>query len=185
MSTNTRPDTRGARRTSADNVSRPNAAAAAPRAPRWGVPGSLLTATAGLGVSIYLTVAHYTATVTLACPQTATVNCEKVTTSPQSQFLGMPVAVLGVAYFAVMLALCSPPAWRHPAAAVRWVRVLGALCGVGFVAWLVYAELFVIDAICLWCTSVHALTLVLFSVIALATAADVQGTDTGARQPPR
>jgi uncharacterized membrane protein len=139
------------------------------------VLGSLLTAAAGLGVSIYLTVAHYTTAVTLACPQTATVNCEKVTTSAQSSFLGAPVAVLGAVYFAAMLALCIPQAWRHPA--TRWIRVLGALGGIGFVAWLVYAELFVINAICLWCTSVHVLTLVLFSVIVLATASGTQEAD--------
>ena len=39
---------------------------------------------AGLGVSIYLTIAHFNTSVTLACPATSTVNCEKVTTSPQS-----------------------------------------------------------------------------------------------------
>ncbi len=139
--------------------------------------GSLLTAAAGLGVSIYLTIAHYTTTIALACPQTATVNCEKVTTSAQSAFLGAPVAVLGVAYFGVMLALCSPVAWRHPAAAVRWVRALGVLCGVGFVAWLVYAELFVIDAICLWCTSVHVLALILFAVVILATASATESAN--------
>lgn len=144
-------------------------------APRWAVFGSLLTAAAGLGVSTYLTVAHYTTTVTLACPQSATVNCEKVTTSAQSAFLGVPVAVLGTAYFAVMLLLCLPAAWRArddgPLRLLRWVRPLAALGGVGFVAWLVYAELFVINAICLWCTTVHVLAFALFALIALGTAA--------------
>lgn len=148
------------------------------RAPRWAVFGSLLTAAAGLGVSIYLTVAHYTATVALACPQTATVNCEKVTSSPESMFLGMPVAVLGAGYFLVMLLLCLPAAWRVTGPgllrALRWLRPLAALGGVGFVAWLVYAELFVINAICLWCTTVHVLAFVLFGIIALGTAAAVE-----------
>jgi uncharacterized membrane protein len=148
------------------------------RAPRWAVFGSLLTATAGLGVSIYLTVVHYTATVTLACPQTTTVNCEKVTSSPESMFLGLPVAVLGVGYFLAMLLLCSPAAWRvtgpGPLRALRWLRPLAALGGVGFVAWLVYAELFVINAICLWCTAVHVLAFVLFGIVALGTAAAVE-----------
>ena len=132
---------------------------------------SALTAAAGLAISIYLTVAHYTAAVTLACPQTATVNCEKVTSSAQSVFLGIPVAVLGLAFFTAMLALCSPWAWNSIRPALRWIRVLAAVAGVAFVAWLVYAELFVIDAICLWCTSVHALALLLFSLTALGTAA--------------
>jgi uncharacterized membrane protein len=141
------------------------------RAPRWASLGSLATTLAGLGVSAYLTVAHYTTTVTLACPQSATVNCEKVTTSPQSQFLGIPVAVLGLAFFAVMSLLCTPAAWRAASPLSNRIRLLMSLTGVGFVAWLVYAELFVINAICLWCTSVHALTLLLFALTALGTAA--------------
>jgi uncharacterized membrane protein len=45
-----------------------------------------------------------------------------------------------------------------------------AAAGVAFVLYLVFAELFLIDAICLWCTVVHALALGLFGVVVLATA---------------
>jgi uncharacterized membrane protein len=146
----------------------------APATPRWALIAAPLTAAAGLAVSIYLTIAHYTTTVTLACPQSATINCEKVTTSAQSQFLGMPVAVLGAAFYLIMVLLCLPAAWRRDRRGVlRHIRLLAALGGVGFVAWLVYAELFVIDAICLWCTSVHVLTLLLFGIVAFGTAATV------------
>jgi len=49
-----------------------------------------------LGVSIYLTVAHYTTSVSLICSDKGLVNCEKVTTSAQSMIFGIfPVAVLG------------------------------------------------------------------------------------------
>jgi uncharacterized membrane protein len=158
------------------------AAASRLQAPRWAVLGSPLASAAGLGVSIYLSIAHYTTTVTLACPQTATVNCEKVTSSAESTFLGIPVALLGAAYFAVMLVLCLPVAWRvadsGPGRALRWLRAVAALGGIGFVAWLVYAELFVIDAICLWCTTVHALTFILFGIIALGTAAATETVET-------
>ncbi|MBS2964001.1 vitamin K epoxide reductase family protein [Actinocrinis puniceicyclus] len=172
MSTNTNTNTNTSR------TGREAVAASRPGAPRWALIAAPLTAAAGLAVSIYLTVAHYTTTVTLACPQSATVNCEKVTTSAQSQFLGMPVAVLGTGYFAVMLLLCLPWTWRADRPVVlRHVRVLAALGGVGFVAWLVYAELFVINAICLWCTTVHALTLVLFGVVAFGTAAAADPAD--------
>ena len=152
----------------------PNPSPAIPaqaQVPRWASLGTLTTALAGLGVSAYLTVAHYTTTVTLACPQSATVNCEKVTTSPQSIFLGVPVAVLGLAFFAVMVLLCTPPAWRAASPPPHGIRLLASLAGVGFVAYLVYAELFAIDAICLWCTSVHVLTVLLFALTALGTAA--------------
>jgi uncharacterized membrane protein len=48
--------------------------------------------------------------------------------------------------------------------------------------WLVYAELFKIDAICLWCTVVHAITVVLFGVVLVAEALIAQamsGPDSG------
>jgi uncharacterized membrane protein len=38
------------------------------------------------------------------------------------------------------------------------------------VFYLVYAELFVLDAICLWCTAVHVITVALFGAIAWGTA---------------
>lgn len=140
-----------------------------PDTPRWIVPSTLLASVAGLGVSIYLTIAHYTATVTLACPENSTINCEKVTTSPESAVLGIPVAVLGLAYFLAMLALNTPAAWHSTAPLIRWTRQLAAVAGAGFVCWLVYAELFKVDAICLWCTSVHAVDLVLFCLITIGT----------------
>ena len=139
--------------------------------PRWIVPSTLLASAAGLGVSTYLTIAHYTATVSLACPETSTINCEKVTTSPESVVFGIPVAVLGLAYFVAMVGLNSPWAWRSAAPPVRWLRLGAAATGVCFVVWLVYAELFDVDAICLWCTSVHIINLILFSLIVMGTAA--------------
>jgi uncharacterized membrane protein len=139
--------------------------------PRWIVPSTLAATVAGLGVSIYLTIAHYNTTAVLACPETRTINCEKVTTSPESVVFGIPVAVLGLAYFVVMLGLNSPWAWRSSAPVIRWVRMLASVTGVCFVGWLVYSELFKIDAICLWCTSVHVINLILFGLIAVGTAA--------------
>jgi uncharacterized membrane protein len=138
--------------------------------PRWLPVTSLLLALAGLAVAIYLTVEHYTASTTLACPETGVINCQKVTTSPESSVLGIPVALLGLAFFAVMLPACLRVAWRARHPAIRWGRALFALVGVGFVCYLVYAELFVLDAICLWCTAVHVITVVLFGVIAWGTA---------------
>jgi uncharacterized membrane protein len=39
------------------------------------------------------------------------------------------------------------------------------------VLYLVYAELFILDAICLWCTAVHVLALALFAVVGVGAAA--------------
>ena len=125
----------------------------------------------GLGVSIYLTIAHFNTSVTLACPATSTVNCEKVTTSPQSYAFGIPVAVLGLAFYVFLAVVNSPWVWRMTWPPIRWARVGSMVVGILFVLWLVYAELFKIGAICLWCTSVHVMTFALFVLIVFSFAA--------------
>jgi uncharacterized membrane protein len=132
----------------------------------WLQVSTLLLSLGGLGVSLYLTVAHYTTAMTLACPDTGVVNCEKVTTSPQSVVLGVfPVAVLGLAFYVFMVAVNSPWAWRARWPVIRWARLGSLIAGIGFVLYLIYTELFTLDAICLWCTSVHVTTFLLFALI--------------------
>jgi uncharacterized membrane protein len=144
--------------------------AAAPSAPRWARLGSLSLAVAGLAVSAYLTVEHYSSSTTLACPETGVINCVKVTTSSYSKLAGVPVALLGLLFFVAMTALCAPPAWRAAGAWVGRARLGAAVAGVAMVVYLVWAELFRIDAICLWCTVVHALTVALFALLVLVAA---------------
>ena len=43
-------------------------------------------------------------------------------------------------------------------------------------AYLVYAELFRIDAICLWCSAVHVITALLFGLVCFGTALGVPET---------
>jgi uncharacterized membrane protein len=138
--------------------------------PAWVPAASLVLVGAGLAVSIYLTITHFTTHVQLACSSTGTINCEKVTTSPQSYIAGVPVAVLGIVFFVAGAALCLPAAWRSTAPWMRYARMAWVVGGVATVVWLVYAELFKIDAICLWCTVVHAITVVLFGLVMVAEA---------------
>jgi uncharacterized membrane protein len=140
------------------------------RFPRWAPPAALILTLAGIGVAIYLTIAHYDSGVTLACASKGAINCEKVTSSAQSTVFGIPVAVLGLAYFVGMLPLQLPAAWRSPDPRIRWGRLAYTAAGILFVFYLVYAEAIIIKAICLWCTSVHVLTLLLFVLTGFATA---------------
>ena len=126
---------------------------------------------AGLGVSIYLTIAHFNQSVSLICPASSTINCEKVTTSPQSELLGIPVAVLGLAFYVFMVAANSPWAWRATWPPLRWARTGSVVVGILFVLYLIYCELFRIGAICLWCTSVHVITFALFALIMFSASA--------------
>lgn len=147
------------------------------RAPRWAAPVTLALVVVGLGVAAYLTIEHFTTAVTLACPDTGRINCAKVTTSSASTLLGIPVAVLGLLWFLALLPLMVPAAWRSRDRRLRLGRLLLVALGVPFVLWLVYAEMFVVHAICLWCTVVHVVAVLLFATVVLATALEESEVD--------
>ena len=126
-------------------------------APTWRVAVSGALALLGLALSIYLTITHFEPHF-LVCTNSGTINCEKVTTSPQSYVFGIPVAVLGLAYYAVVSAVNSPWAWRSTDRRVHLARLVLSAVGMCFVLYLISAELLVIKAICLYCTAVHVVT---------------------------
>jgi uncharacterized membrane protein len=130
---------------------------------------ALVAAGAALCVSIYLTIEHYNRSVLLACPENSAINCAKVTTSRWSHIAGVPVAVIGLGYFVVMTALLAVPTARRQ---VQLLRVALAGCGVLMVLYLVYVELFEVNAICLYCTAVHVLTVVMFGATLWAAIPD-------------
>ena len=137
--------------------------------PRWAAPLGLLLSLIGLGVAIYLTIAHYDTAVSLACSSHGAINCEKVTSSAQSEVFGIPVALLGLAYFAVMIPFQLPAAWRSGYPPLRYGRLAYCVSGIGFVCYLIYAEAILIKALCLWCTAVHIITFLIFVTTAFAT----------------
>jgi uncharacterized membrane protein len=147
--------------------------------PAWVMWVSAILVVIGLADAVYLTVTHFTTTVHLACSGGGTIDCEKVTTSPQSYILGVPVAVLGLVFFVVYAGLCTPAAWRSPEPLVRYARLAWAIGGVCTVVYLIYAELFEIDAICLWCSLVHLVTIALFIVVVVGEAL-MEGVSSGA-----
>jgi uncharacterized membrane protein len=147
--------------------------------PAWVMRASAILIALGLGVATYLTITHFTTQVRLACSDSGTIDCAKVTTSPQSYILGIPVAVLGVVFFLVYAGLGAPPAWRSPEPLVRYARLAWAIGGVCTVVYLIYAELFEIDAICIWCSLVHLVTIALFVVVVMGEAL-VEGASSGA-----
>jgi uncharacterized membrane protein len=130
--------------------------------PRWLAPLSLTWCVLGLLVSIYLTYEHYTGSTTLACPASGAVDCAKVTSSAWSTILGIPVAPLGLLFFAVMLVLCRPSLLRRRSTVLDVARLGFSGVGLLMALYLLWAELFQIHAICLWCTGVHILTFLLF-----------------------
>jgi uncharacterized membrane protein len=161
-------------RARADRSGRParwKAAVAPPAA--WRPIVALLLSLAGVGVSTYLTVAHF-AKIPLVCSGSGIVNCERVTTSAQSYFLGIPVAFLGLLFFVAMTAINLPVLWRTEDRRVHMVRLAMTVLGMCFVLYLVSAELLIIKNICLWCTSVHVITFALF-VLMMTTVPQMLG----------
>ncbi len=144
---------------------------------QWAV---LLLTLYGLGASIYLTIAHFDTQVSLSCPDTGAINCEKVTTSSYSELFGhLPVAVLGLAFYVFLTGINLPWAWRlqRRLPVVRQARLGSLIVGMCFVLYLIYAET-QIGAICIWCTSVHVATFLLFSLVVFDAAFNWAKTDT-------
>jgi uncharacterized membrane protein len=130
---------------------------------RW----SALLALLGLAISVYLMVVHYAqGEVPLACAPGGVVNCELVTSSAESGVGPVPVALLGVVWFGMYLSLVL----RGTAGPYR---LAWAATGLAFVFYLVYAELFLIGALCLWCTAVHFVVLALFLLAIAQSSTDV------------
>jgi uncharacterized membrane protein len=162
----------GAQARSGVQVAEPADAKAAQQrfsAPRWLQLATLGLSLAGLGVSIYLTIVHFGSKSILVCSSNGAIDCEKVLSSSQAMVFGVfPVAVLGLAFFVFMTAINSPWAWRSPLPVIWWARLAAGVTGMGFVLYLIYAELIQIGNICLWCTSVHAITFLLFVLLIFA-----------------
>jgi uncharacterized membrane protein len=164
--------------------------------PVWLRMAALVLSVAGLGVSIYLTIAHLTSASILVCSSKGVINCLAVTTSPESEIFGIfPVAELGLAFYVLMVVVNSPWFWRpswawlpNRAGRIRWawrlpvltwrVRLASVVIGILFVLYLIYTELVTLRAICLWCTAVHIVTFLLFVLLI------VQATSWGPPAPP-
>ncbi|AKT52720.1 hypothetical protein ADJ73_09590 [Arsenicicoccus sp. oral taxon 190] len=131
------------------------------------VGSSLGLSVVGLLTSAYLSYEHRTGGQTLACPEGQVVSCATVTRSAYATVLGMPVAYLGLLYFVALVLLCLPAVWRRPR--LDLPRLAMAAVGLVAVCYLVWAEV-QLGAICLWCTLVHVVTLLLLLVLVFGRA---------------
>lgn len=83
---------------------------------------------------------------------------------------GVPLALLGLLFFIGMLPLQTPKLWSIKLPLIVWGRLAMAASGILMIFWLVYVELFKLNAICLYCTAVHVITLLVFALTAIGTA---------------
>jgi uncharacterized membrane protein len=101
-----------------------------------------LLALVGAGIAGYLTYARY-AHVSIAC---STGGCETVQSSEYAEIVGLPVAVLGLAGYLAILATAFFADER--------ARVAGAALALGglvFSVYLIFVQIFAIEAFCQWC----------------------------------
>ncbi|HEV3381795.1 MAG TPA: vitamin K epoxide reductase family protein [Trebonia sp.] len=141
--------------------------------PLWLQVTSLVLAVLGLAISAYETYAHYTGNALAGCPTNphGTLDCGAVITSSQSMVFNIfPVAVLGLAFYVFAVAIMSPWAWRMRRPEVHWLRLASMIVGMGFVIYLLYAELYQIQHICEYCTGVHIVTFLLFCITVFSAA---------------
>jgi uncharacterized membrane protein len=122
-----------------------------------------LIALAGLFVATYLTLYKLGLIGTLSC---SVGSCETVQLSRWATLLGLPVAVWGVGYYALVFMLTLAGIQERFAESRGLALALLLLTGWGvvFSSWLTYLELFVIDAICQWCVVSAVLAGLLFVV---------------------
>jgi uncharacterized membrane protein len=109
-----------------------------------------LVALAGMFVALYLTLYKLGYIGTLAC---AVGSCETVQTSKWATFLGFPVGAWGVAYYVAVFVISLvglSPTWADRRGISQLLVTMTAL-GVVVSLWLTYLELFVINAVCMWC----------------------------------
>jgi uncharacterized membrane protein len=102
-----------------------------------------LVALAGIALAGYLTWVHFD-DAALVC--VAGGGCETVQESDYAEIAGIPVALLGLGAYTVLFGLVV---WDSPGARLAAATI--AFVGLVFSLYLVALQLFVIDAVCVWC----------------------------------
>jgi uncharacterized membrane protein len=137
---------------------------------RAGLIGAVLAAV-GLAVSIYLASVKLAGALPVCGPLKG---CEDVALSPYSEIMGIPVALFGAGFSALVLILALVW-WRAGDRRALLASYGLGLFGILFVTYLTYLELFVIHAVCVWCVA-YALTVVVGWIVA---ASAVRGSGEG------
>ena len=116
---------------------------------RTGVIFILLLAFAGLADSAYLA-RHEANGSPLICTIGSSEGCAVVAESPYSEFLGIPLSVYGILFYAIVFAIAALELVLFDRLLRRVLQGLAAF-GVVASAYFLAIQLFVIDAICVYC----------------------------------
>ncbi|MCU0483575.1 MAG: hypothetical protein MUC54_04780, partial [Chloroflexi bacterium] len=127
-------------------------------------PGLILAAldTFGLVVATYLASVELAGGVPVCGPLEG---CVEVANSEYARIGPIPVAVFGVGLSLILLA-AALGWWRTNDRRLLAIHYGLSLVGVTFEVWFMFAQVFLIEAVCVWCTA-YGVSLVLRFVIAL------------------
>ena len=118
----------------------------------------------GLGIAGYLLAVRVAGGAAACGPSHG---CETVAASEYATVGGIPVAAWGFG-FQLALAGLALKWWRSANRTWLLLAYLGLLAGTIAVAWLTFLELFVIEAVCLWCAGYAVAVLLALATAALA-----------------
>ena len=113
-----------------------------------------LLAVAGMVVSAVSLQRHYAKSTTTFCHIGETFDCDIVNRSEQSTVMGIPVAGIGVAGYALLLWLSTV---RRSRPETPTQLLLAALAGLAFALYLTYVEAYVLMTWCILCLTSLAL----------------------------
>jgi uncharacterized membrane protein len=131
---------------------------------RFGL-GLTIVALVGVAIAAYLLAARLLGEAPMCGPVKG---CDTVAASVYATILGIPVAAVGLVFSIVLVAACVLW-WRRADRRALYLAYGLGLAGIVAVAYLTFLELFVIEAICIWCVS-YAVTVVGGWVLAASAA---------------
>lgn len=144
----------------------------------------IVLAVLGLGVALYMSYAELTGQET-SCPggtentgsaSEIAVNCGFVQNSIYAHFLGIPVAIMGVAGYLAILAVWLLENRLGGLKEYAPILVFGmALFGFLFSAYLTYTELGIMYTVCTWCLTSALLMTLVFAVATVRLVAYFRG----------
>ena len=130
--------------------------------------GALIAAMglAGLAVSVYLTFVHYSAA-PLVCSTSGAIDCERVLTSGFAVIGGsaLPTSAAGIVWFAVSAGLAVAQLASRDSPLLSRAQLAWSALGLATVVGLVFIEIVMLGAVCLWCTVAHTLVLITFLLL--------------------
>ena len=88
-------------------------------------------------------------------------NCELVINSIYSKIAGVPITILGLIWFLVVLFL-SFRLIKHKDKVFSKYLFYWSILGLGFVAYLLFIEIVLLEVFCTTCTAIHILIVLIF-----------------------